>query len=93
MVVRAGAPNAATTSCFSSAVREPLAGREAVVPVGPDVFHAVTGYRAAVGGMLALHEAPPAEADWVLGHDWTAFRGVRRGFAPQRHRGILSDQG
>ena len=35
VVVRAGAPNAATTSCFSGVVREPLAGVEAVMPIAP----------------------------------------------------------
>lgn len=77
VVVRAGAPNAATTSCFSSVVREPLSGREAVVPVGPDVFHAVTGYRAAIGGMLAVHEAMPDEVDRLLGFDRTVFLPTR----------------
>ena len=35
VIVRAGEPNAATTSCFSSVVREPLAGQEVLLPVGP----------------------------------------------------------
>eukprot|EP00584_Thalassiosira_punctigera_P007818 CAMPEP_0172533194 /NCGR_PEP_ID=MMETSP1067-20121228/5981_1 /TAXON_ID=265564 ORGANISM="Thalassiosira punctigera, Strain Tpunct2005C2" /NCGR_SAMPLE_ID=MMETSP1067 /ASSEMBLY_ACC=CAM_ASM_000444 /LENGTH=661 /DNA_ID=CAMNT_0013317809 /DNA_START=74 /DNA_END=2059 /DNA_ORIENTATION=- len=77
VVVRAGAPNAATTSCFSSVVREPLSGKEAVVPVGPDVFHAVTGYRAAIGGMMAVHEAMPEEVDRLLGFDRTVFLPTR----------------
>ena len=41
--VRAGAPNAATTGCFSSVVRETLAGRDVVLPIGGDVVHAVAG--------------------------------------------------
>eukprot|EP00571_Detonula_confervacea_P007995 CAMPEP_0172315628 /NCGR_PEP_ID=MMETSP1058-20130122/25807_1 /TAXON_ID=83371 /ORGANISM="Detonula confervacea, Strain CCMP 353" /LENGTH=656 /DNA_ID=CAMNT_0013029747 /DNA_START=69 /DNA_END=2039 /DNA_ORIENTATION=- len=77
VVVRAGAPNAATTSCFSSVIREPLSGKEAIVPVGPNVFHAVTGYRAAIGGMIAVHEAMPEEVDKLLGFDRTVFLPTR----------------
>mmetsp|Transcript_40627 Transcript_40627/g.85327 ORF Transcript_40627/g.85327 Transcript_40627/m.85327 type:complete len:656 (-) Transcript_40627:135-2102(-) len=77
VVVRAGAPNAATTSCFSSVIREPLSGVEAIVPVGPNVFHAVTGYRAAIGGILAVHDAMPEEADRILGFDRTVFLPTR----------------
>jgi nucleoside-diphosphate-sugar epimerase len=73
VIVRAGEPNAATTSCFSSVVREPLSGREAILPVGPNVFHAVTGYRSAIRGMLAVHEALPELVDRVLGYDRTVF--------------------
>ncbi|EJK58364.1 hypothetical protein THAOC_21521 [Thalassiosira oceanica] len=77
VVVRAGAPNAATTGCFSGVVREPLSGAEAVLPVGPDVCHAVTGYRAAVGGMLAVHDAPSRVVDDLLGYDRTVFLPTR----------------
>ncbi|KAL9183427.1 hypothetical protein ACHAXT_004283 [Thalassiosira profunda] len=77
VVVRAGAPNAATTSCFSSVVREPLAGTDAIMPIGPGVFHAVTGYRSAIGGMLAVHEAMPEEVDRLLGFDRTVFLPTR----------------
>ena len=37
VVVRAGAPNAATTGAFSSVVREPLAGLDTTSEIGPDV--------------------------------------------------------
>ena len=77
VIVRAGAPNAATTSCFSGVVREPLSGKDSVVPVGPNVFHAVTGYRAAIGGMLAVHEANPVDVDRLLGYDRTVFLPAR----------------
>ena len=77
VVVRAGAPNAATTGCFSGAVREPLSGEDAVLPIGPDVSHAVTGYRAAVGGMLAVHDAPSGAVDELLGYDRTVFLPTR----------------
>ena len=65
VVVRAGAPNAATTSCFSSVVRE------------PDVFHAITGYRAAIAGMIAVHNAMPDDVDRLLGFDRTVFLPTR----------------
>jgi len=73
VVVRAGAPNAATTGCFSAAVREPLAGRDTTSPIGPEVRHAVTGHRTAVGALHELHELPAATVDAVLGYDRTVF--------------------
>ena len=69
--VRAGAPNAATTGCFSGVVRETLAGRDTVLPIAPDVVHAVAGAQNAVDGLLDLHDAP--NADDVLGFDRTVF--------------------
>lgn len=77
VVVRPGAPNAATTSCFSAVVREPLSGKDVVLPVGSDVLHAVTGYRAAIGGILAVHDAAPDDVDRLLGHDRTVFLPTR----------------
>ena len=77
VVVRAGAPNAATTSCFSSVVREPLAGKDVQLPIGPDVFHAITGYRAAIAGMIAVHNAMPDDVDRLLGFDRTVFLPTR----------------
>ena len=77
VIVRAGAPNAATTSCFSSVVREPLSGKDTTVPVGANVFHAVTGYRAAIGGMLSVHNAMPEDVDKLLGFDRTVFLPTR----------------
>ncbi|KAJ1445995.1 hypothetical protein M885DRAFT_473019 [Pelagophyceae sp. CCMP2097] len=71
--VRAGAPNAATTGCFSGVVRETLAGIDTVAPVGPDVKHAVASARAAVDGLITAHEAFAADADAVLGFDRTVF--------------------
>ena len=69
--MRAGAPNAATTGCFSGVVRETLAGRDTVLPIAPDVVHAVAGAQNAVDGLLDLHDAP--NADEVLGFDRTVF--------------------
>ena len=62
IVVRPGAPNAATTGCFSSVVRETLAGRDVVLPIGGDVVHAVAGAQNCVAGLLDLHDAPNADA-------------------------------
>ena len=77
VIVRAGAPNAATTSCFSSVVREPLAGKEAVTPIGRDIYHAITGYKQAIAGMLAVHDASPDKVDKLLGFDRTVFLPTR----------------
>lgn len=77
VIVRAGAPNAATTSCFSSIVREPLSGKDVVVPIGRDINHAVTGYKSAIQGMLAIHNAMPAKVDELLGFDRTVFLPTR----------------
>jgi len=77
VIVRAGSPNAATTSCFSSVVREPLGGVDVEIPVGKEVFHAVTGYRSAIGGMLAVHEAMPERVEELLGYDRTVFLPTR----------------
>ena len=73
VVVRAGAPNAATTSVFSSVVREPLAGKDTESAIGPDVRHAVTGHRTAVACLVGLHELAAAKVDEVLGFDRTVF--------------------
>jgi len=47
--IRPGAPNKAASGFFSSILREPLAGREAVLPVDDDVRHWHASPRAAVG--------------------------------------------
>ena len=52
--VRPGKPNTAASGFFSSIVREPLAGLEAVLPVGEDVRHWHASPRSAVG---FLHHA------------------------------------
>jgi len=73
VVVRAGAPNAATTSCFSSIVREPLKGVDITLPIDANVLHACTGYRAAVEGILKIHDADSDKVDRILGFDRTVF--------------------
>jgi len=50
--VRPGRPNRAASGFFSSIVREPLAGKEAVLPVPDDVRHWFCSPRAAVGFLL-----------------------------------------
>jgi nucleoside-diphosphate-sugar epimerase len=50
--VRPGAPNAAASGFFSSIIREPLTGREAVLPVSEDVRHWFASPRAAVDFLL-----------------------------------------
>jgi len=77
VIVRAGAPNAATTSCFSAVVRESLSGQDAVMPIGGNVYHAITGYKQAIGGMMAVHEAMPDQVDKLLGFDRTVFLPTR----------------
>lgn len=50
--VRPGAPNKAASGFFSNIIREPLAGQEAVLPVGEDVRHWHASPRACVGFLL-----------------------------------------
>jgi nucleoside-diphosphate-sugar epimerase len=50
--VRPGKPNKAASGFFSNIIREPLAGHEAVLPVGEDVMHWHASPRAAVGFLL-----------------------------------------
>jgi nucleoside-diphosphate-sugar epimerase len=50
--VRPGAPNLAASGFFSNIIREPLNGRQAVLPVADDVRHWHASPRAAVGFLL-----------------------------------------
>ena len=50
--VRPGAPNKAASGFFSNIMREPLAGKEAVLPVSEDVMHWHASPRAAVGFLI-----------------------------------------
>jgi nucleoside-diphosphate-sugar epimerase len=50
--IRPGLPNKAASGFFSNILREPLVGREAVLPVGEDVRHWHASPRAAVGFLL-----------------------------------------
>jgi nucleoside-diphosphate-sugar epimerase len=52
IVVRPGKPNKAASSFFSSIIREPLAGEEAVLPVAESVRHWFASPRAAVAFLV-----------------------------------------
>ena len=52
IVVRPGAPNKAASGFFSSIIREPLNGQDAVLPVSEDVRHWFASPRAAVGFLV-----------------------------------------
>jgi len=52
IVVRPGPPNKAASGFFSSIIREPLAGAEAILPVEDSVRHWHASPRAAVGFLL-----------------------------------------
>jgi D-erythronate 2-dehydrogenase len=50
--VRPGRPNKAASGFFSGIIREPLAGKEAILPVGEDVRHWHASPRSAVGFLV-----------------------------------------
>ena len=50
--VRPGLPNKAASGFFSNIIREPLAGKEAILPVSEDVRHWHASPRAAVGFLV-----------------------------------------
>jgi nucleoside-diphosphate-sugar epimerase len=52
IVVRPGRPNKAASGFFSSIIREPLAGEDAVLPVEDSVLHWHASPRAAVGFLI-----------------------------------------
>ena len=52
IAVRPGKPNKAASGFFSSIIREPLAGQDAVLPVSEDVRHWFASPRAAVGFLV-----------------------------------------
>lgn len=54
--VRPGAPNKAASGFFSGIIREPLAGKEAILPVGDDVRHWHASPRSAVEFLLRAAE-------------------------------------
>jgi D-erythronate 2-dehydrogenase len=58
VVVRPGLPNRAASSFASSIIREPLAGREAVCPVSPDLVMALASPRRVVAALHHAHELP-----------------------------------
>jgi D-erythronate 2-dehydrogenase len=52
IVVRPGKPNKAASGFFSSIIREPLAGQEAILPVDESVLHWHASPRAAIGFLI-----------------------------------------
>jgi nucleoside-diphosphate-sugar epimerase len=54
--VRPGAPNKAASGFFSGIIREPLNGKEAILPVGDEVRHWHASPRAAIGFLLRAAE-------------------------------------
>ncbi len=50
--IRPGTPNKAASGFFSNILREPLAGKDAVLPVSEDVRHWFASPRAAIGFLL-----------------------------------------
>ena len=57
VIIRPGKPNAAASGFASAVFREPLAGDDYVLPVGPETAMPVLGYRSIVEGLIQLHEA------------------------------------
>lgn len=60
VTVRPGRPNGAASSFFSGIIREPLAGEEAVCPVGEDTAHPVASPARTVEGLIAVYEVSRA---------------------------------
>jgi len=56
IIIRPGAPFAGGGSFASDVIREPLAGRPCVLPVGQATRVAVLGYRSTIECFIALHE-------------------------------------
>lgn len=54
--VRPGKPNKAASGFFSNIIREPLAGKQAILPVSDDVLHWHASPRAAVGFLMHAAE-------------------------------------
>jgi nucleoside-diphosphate-sugar epimerase len=50
--IRPGLPNKAASGFFSGILREPLAGKDAILPVGEDVRHWHASPRSAVGFLI-----------------------------------------
>jgi nucleoside-diphosphate-sugar epimerase len=64
IVVRPGKPNLAASGFFSNILREPLSGKEAVLPVSRDVRHWFASPRAAVGFLTHAAEIDLSELGW-----------------------------
>ncbi|MCP3989006.1 MAG: SDR family oxidoreductase [Actinomycetia bacterium] len=60
ITVRPGKPNAAASGFFSSIIREPLAGVEAVLPVDPSIRHVHASPQAAIGFLMHSASLDPS---------------------------------
>lgn len=67
VIIRPGKPNPAASSWASAVFREPLAGIDYELPIGPDTSLPVSGHRTVVENFVNLHELPPD----ALGDDRT----------------------
>lgn len=56
VIIRPGKPNAAASSWASGMFREPLNGIDCLLPVHFDQRHPMTGYRAVIDSLLAIHD-------------------------------------
>lgn len=64
ITVRPGKPNLAASGFFSNILREPLSGKEAVLPVSRDVRHWFASPRAAIGFLLHAAEMDSNQLGW-----------------------------
>jgi len=64
VVIRPGKPNLAASGFFSNILREPLSGKEAVLPVSRDVRHWFASPRAAVGFLLHAATLDTGRLGW-----------------------------
>ena len=90
IVIRPGKPNLAASGFFSNILREPLSGKEAVLPVSRDVRHWFASPRAAVGFLLHAAELDTQALGWAadaLGSRLIGHGGRRdRSIAARRRR-------
>src|SRR4051794_15923489 len=88
--VRPGKPNLAASGFFSSIIREPLNGQDAVLPVSTDVRHWFASPRSAIGCLPRRHVRHHPARRSSLPDDARRVRDGRRrdrGAAPHRRRG------
>ena len=90
IVVRPGRPNKAASGFFSSIIREPLNGEEAVLPVADSVLHWHASPRAAVGFLVHAAGARCRQARAARQSHYAGGllhrRRADRGVAPHRWR-------
>ena len=91
VVVRPGLPNRAASTFASSIIREPLAGKEAICPVSPDLVMALASPRRVVAALHHAHELPGeafgANRSLAIARLFGRGRRHGRGGAPRRRRG------